>query len=113
MINLPEETLDEINDFGHNVEDIVFIGSRDGMYSCSWNEFRLMADRAYDDGYGSAEVARDLVVVFKDGSWLERYEYDGSEGWSRKYKPEAKDSPTKITKLFSEDSNNRLGELNS
>lgn len=31
--------------------------------------------------YGVAEVNQNLRVVFKDGSWLERQEYDGAEWW--------------------------------
>ena len=33
----------------------------------------------YDDGYGSQEL--EGIVLFDDGTWLEREEYDGSEWW--------------------------------
>lgn len=33
----------------------------------------------YDSGYGWQELYG--VIVFDDNSWLERYEYDGSEHW--------------------------------
>ena len=33
----------------------------------------------YDEGYGMQELYG--YVVFKDNTWLERYEYDGSERW--------------------------------
>lgn len=36
-------------------------------------------DFEYDDGYGSQELFG--FVLFDDNSWLERYEYDGSEHW--------------------------------
>jgi hypothetical protein len=39
----------------------------------------------YDDGYGSQALFG--FVVFKNNSWLERWEYDGSEGWTYKCKP--------------------------
>jgi len=39
----------------------------------------------YDSGYGSQEVYG--TIVFKDGSWLERGEYDGSEWWDYKSCP--------------------------
>ena len=45
-----------------------------------------MAKFKYDCGYGSAYVARDLIILFKDGTRLERSEYDGSEWW-RAVKP--------------------------
>ena len=40
----------------------------------------------YDDGFGSQHLFG--VVWFKDGSWLERYEYDGSESWVFKRPPD-------------------------
>jgi len=79
-MNLLQETLTEIAERGHSVDDVIYVGSRDG-YSCSWEQFTELADREYDSGYGSQEVAADLEIHFTDGSWLERWEYDGSEGW--------------------------------
>ena len=35
----------------------------------------------YDEGYGSQELFG--TIVFKDNTWLERGEYDGSEWWER------------------------------
>ena len=40
----------------------------------------------YDDGFGSQHLFG--VVWFKDGSWLERTEYNGSEGWVFKRTPD-------------------------
>ena len=40
----------------------------------------------YDDGFGGANV-EDVFIVFDDGSWLERGEYDGSEWWEYKITP--------------------------
>lgn len=34
----------------------------------------------YDDGYGTQELFG--TITFKNGTWLDRYEYDGSECWS-------------------------------
>ena len=39
----------------------------------------------YSSGFGSQELFG--YVVYKDGSWLERYEYDGSERWANKSCP--------------------------
>ena len=30
---------------------------------------------------------KNIVIVFEDGTWLERGEYDGSEWWEYKQKP--------------------------
>ena len=34
----------------------------------------------YDNGFGAREVP-NVLIVFKDNSWMERNEYDGSEWW--------------------------------
>jgi hypothetical protein len=81
MTNLLNETREAISESGHNIKDIVFIGSLETGHACTWKRFCILADVNYDAGYGSAEVASDLVVVFSDGSKLWRHEYDGSEHW--------------------------------
>lgn len=43
----------------------------------------------YDPGYGLQELYG--VVVFKNGTWLSRWEYDGSEGWELNIIPQEKD----------------------
>lgn len=43
----------------------------------------------YDEGYGSQELFG--IIVFKDGSWMDRYEYDGSEHWVHNKCPEEPD----------------------
>lgn len=80
MSNLLEETTEAIEDSGHKITDIVFIGNEEG-YGCTWDEFKSMANKEYDDGFGAAEVATDLKIVFSDGSTMYREEYDGSEWW--------------------------------
>lgn len=42
----------------------------------------------YDNGYGMQYVTG--FVVFEDGSWIEREEYDGSENWVVKSCPQYK-----------------------
>lgn len=81
MTNLLAETLEDIASSGHTVADVVFIGSADGVYKMDWAKFEVLADVEYDSGFGSAEVATDLVVLFSDGKRMWRHEYDGSERW--------------------------------
>ena len=81
MKNLLEETVLFIHDTNHVIENVSWVGSMDGKYAITWDAFTEISDVLYDNGYGSQEVAGDLVVVFTDGSHLERYEYDGSEYW--------------------------------
>lgn len=81
MTNLLEETMKDIESSGHTVADIVFIGSKNGEYRCSWEQFQALANVEYDAGYGAAQVALDLIIVFCDGQKMWRAEYDGSEWW--------------------------------
>lgn len=81
MRNFLEETKECIVIFGRKEEDVMFVGSSDGKYRISFEEFKKIADFEYDSGYGAAEIATDLIVYFKDHSCMFRWEYDGSEGW--------------------------------
>lgn len=81
-MNLLKETEEYLEECGKKPEDIIFIGSEQSGHTCSWEEFKVLADVHYDNGYGSQEVCNDLIIVFKDGSRLYRSEYDGSEWWS-------------------------------
>lgn len=57
----------------------------DGWDNEQWLSFLEGLNFNYDDGYGSQELFG--VVWFKDGTWLERNEYDGSEWWKHKVAP--------------------------
>ena len=81
LTNFLEETEEAILDSGHKIEDVMFIGSSDGEYRLNYEEFKNIADFEYDDGYGSQEIASDLIIYFKDHTYIERGEYDGSEWW--------------------------------
>ena len=65
-------------------EDVLWIGGSE--FTISIEDFKLLANKEYDSGYGSQKVATDLKVVGKDW-WLERFEYDGAEGWEYKESP--------------------------
>ena len=80
-MNLLNETEEAVKNSGHTPSDIVFIGSEKTGHECTWDEFRLLANREYDDGFGGQEVASDLIIVFSDGQSMWRGEYDGSEWW--------------------------------
>lgn len=81
MTNLLHETIEDIAHSGHTVPDVVFIGSDNAEYSCTWAEFEQLANQEYDSGFGAAEVAGDLIIRFSDGKKMWRHEYDGSECW--------------------------------
>ncbi len=80
-MNFLVETLEVIKDSGHKQSDVMFIGSKDGEYRATMKEFKKLANFEYDDGFGAAEIASDLIIYFKDKSYIGRGEYDGSEWW--------------------------------
>lgn len=84
MTNLLTETLEALREAGFHPADVLWIS--DGTVSCDWQTFATAADREYDAGFGAREVSETLVVVGEDW-WLERWEYDGSEGWALKTLP--------------------------
>lgn len=90
MENLLQATKDILEENGKTIEDILWVGSADGYIEIE--EFLKCADFEYDDGYGSPQIAQDLVVVGEDW-WLERHEYDGSEWWEFKSLPQ---KPTRL-----------------
>jgi hypothetical protein len=81
-MNLLKETIEDIQNSGHTIADVHFVGSLDGKYSITWSEFEKLANVDYDNGYGAPEVATDLIIQFTDTTYLQRSEYDGSEWWS-------------------------------
>jgi hypothetical protein len=104
-MNLLEETKNEITRIGKTIQDIDFINITDEVekfqnyekvkyFSTDFDGFVKFCERFrnYDNGLGAVKVPIDTVVVFKDNTWLERAEYDGSERWVYKQ------IPKKITK---------------
>ena len=98
-MNLLEETLEVLAKFGKTPKDVRWVGSADGEFAITWDEFVKIADVEYNDGFGAQEVAEDLVVVGDDW-WLERREYDGSEWWEFKTLPKKKKNAKKFDKVL-------------
>lgn len=89
-MNLLDETKGEISQSGHSTDDVRFVGSRDEKLGIPWSQAEKVLDIDYDEYYydeycGCQEIAPDLVVVFTDGGFLRREEYDGNEWWE--YEP--------------------------
>jgi len=84
MKNLLLETLYILKENNKNESDVLWVGSR--KYKSSWEDFKLVADIDYDNGYGRIEVAPDLLVV-GNGWWLERFEHDELEWWEYREMP--------------------------
>ena len=84
MKNLKLETIAILKENGKTVDDVAWVGTT--AFKIPTDSFWKLADRNYDDSYGSPEVATDLLVV-GNGWWLERHEYDGAEWWEFKSFP--------------------------
>ena len=84
-MNLKDETLESMAEVGKSASDIAWIGCVD--FEIPQELFWELADAGYDCGYGVPEVAKDIMIVFRDGAWLERAEYDGSEWWDYRAMP--------------------------
>lgn len=84
--NLLIETEEKLTLYGKTWADVHFI---DDGKNCSGDvfAFKKNIDFVYDDGYGSPEINENLKIV-GDNWWLERHEYDGSEWWEYKERPE-------------------------
>ena len=54
MTNLKTETIKHLQLIGKSPSDIVAIGNAE--FSCTWEEFLILADFEYDDGFGGQEV---------------------------------------------------------
>jgi len=101
MANLLEETKTSMAEGSKTFDDVAFISITSGEISI--DNFKAMADKDYDDGYGSQEVYSSLIVMFKDNTWLSMWEYDGSEGWEYNRIPMKPREETTATTIFFND----------
>ena len=111
MTNLLEETKQVLENHEKKPEDVSWIGSSDGELAISWAEFEKIANIDYDSGFGAQEIAEDLVVVFKDGNYMDRGEYDGSEWWNFNSTPTKKSDAKPFTNVGGPQ--DTLAELNN
>jgi len=99
MSNCKDEFLEAIK--GHDVlcADIKYCKSyyeeeqsflKVGFSESDFNLFLESLNYDYDDGYGGQEVFG--TIWYKDGTWSERGEYDGSEWWEYKVVPTIPDN---------------------
>ena len=85
MSNLLKETERKLAEAGYTWDDVVAIQGKE--FGIGIARFKELADVEYSSGYGAQEVASDLVILMKDGSWFTRGEYDGSEWWEHHTAP--------------------------
>lgn len=93
MQNLLLETETILHNNGKTSQDVKWVGTKD--LKTTWENFKAFANVEYDDGYGSSQVAQDLMIV-GDSWYLDRKEYDGSEWWEFNQVPK---EPAEIIEL--------------
>jgi len=96
MTNLLEETISDIKDCGQKIENLIFIGSERTGEFCTWDEFRRLADKNYENNNNLHKVMEDLVIIFEDHSKMRRVGYNLDSWWD--YHPAFK-IPEKIKKI--------------
>lgn len=72
-MNLLDETKGAISQSEHSTDDVRFVGSRDEKLGIPWSQAEKVLDIDYDNGYGSQEIAADLVVAFTDINFAANY----------------------------------------
>lgn len=86
MRNLWDETIEFLEHHKLTWDDVQYIAG--GTFQITKENFEEVARKTdYDAGYGSAEVAHDLMLVGSNW-WLVRAEYDGSEWWQFLQQPD-------------------------
>lgn len=94
-MNLGKETIKVLQDHRYSKSDILWIGGKD--FRIPADNFWEIADRTiYSPHYEPQEVALDLVIAMKDGSWFNRNEYNGAEFWQYNRCPKI---PAEIKKI--------------
>lgn len=111
MGNLFDETKEILKKHEKTILDIIWVGSKDGMWNLPLYDLYAVFNVEYNSGYGGQEIATDLVVVGKDW-WLERHEYDGSEWWGYKEMPSVSNTTQKIIKTVKGGCWIELGDMN-
>jgi hypothetical protein len=96
VINFLTETLEVLKENSKTPEDVRWVGTQNGDYALTWDEFKPLADFEYDNEHGAIEIASDLIIVGDDwwlNRWIDRAVFDDvggefQEEWAfHKYDP--------------------------
>ena len=114
LCNLLRDTLEFLTKRGLTPQNVAWVGSADGQFAITWEEFTWMADRIYENNSDHLEVAEDLVIVGAEW-WLrrERNRDTGCEGWIFCQKPLPELFSSQIECIFAPlDADFLLAEIN-
>ena len=110
-MNLLQETIRVLNEFGKSLKDIQFVYTHEGCFVPT-NGCKRFLDVEYDNGYGDTEIRMDLMLVGKD-FWLERHEYDGSEWWEFKQLPKFTKNANRVLSPYDDFARSRYEKKNT
>ena len=91
MTNSKQEMNDILKQRGYDWDEVQEFIIDIHKEDCKPMEFRGTTEGEFPNvDYDSSWGAQELFghVLMKDGTWFERSEYDGSEYWSYKHRPE-------------------------
>lgn len=117
-MNFLTETIQAIGSLNKGLDEIIWIGSRDGAYEMEFSEFREFANREYDEQNEFLGIPGDFVIVFTDKTYLERRFSEKGQTWCHQTPVNFTNmllKPKPITKLVvaidDDDWNGELGYL--
>jgi len=64
MKNLLEETLEILGQYNKSELDVLWVGGN--KFKTTWENFKEVANVEYDSGFGSPQVAEDLIIMGSD-----------------------------------------------
>ncbi len=113
MSNLLRETIDAVKSLSLDPEKhIDWVGSLDGKYQFKdWEQFKKTANKEYNNKTLTYRVAYDLVIVLKDGRWLERFHDAATEYWKLNTSPQKRAKYKEIKNIWGQDQ--ALNEIQS
>jgi hypothetical protein len=102
-LNLLEETLSVIAKNGKDHRSVRWVGSKDGTFAISWEDFKVLARDIYYypvPNYGIS-IAADLIIA-GFGWWLERVCYSDGEQWEYRESPKQRTDPVPFSRIVSD-----------
>jgi len=110
MRNLWDETIEFLEHHNITWDDVQYVAGK--TFQISKENFEEIARKTeYDAGYGSAEVALDLMLVGSNW-WSVRAEYDGSEWWQFLQQPNISELPVTPIERLAKKYGGTLAEIN-
>ena len=111
-MNLYNEIMEKLTKYDYTVSDILAITCEE--FNIGLENFLDVAKKTdYDTGFGSTEIAEDLKILMKDGSWFERREYDGAEWFEHVVPPKPHRVWKYIFRLKSSCYNTKVAQMNN